>query len=181
MRIVADGTAHPNRQTTQLELRRLFNLSSQVFVALQPANHLLLFLAFLAAAPLAFCQQGTVIGTVVDTSGATIAHSQVRLSLDNGGPHQTTQSGHDGDFSFPSVASGAFHLSFAAEGFAPNTIAGELRNGETLNLPHTALAVATTTEVNVTQTQAEIAEAQIKIAADNLRDLSGGDCHPSRQ
>jgi hypothetical protein len=54
-------------------------------------------------------------------------------------------------------------LSFSATGFASKTIAGELHAGETLNLPQTALAIDTlATEVNVTQTQAELAEAQSK-------------------
>ena len=106
---------------------------------------------------------GTITGAVVDTSGASIAHAQVKPSLDNGGPHQTTQSGRGGDFSFSGVAPGPFHLFFAAEGFSRTTIAGELQAGETLNFPQTALAVATiTTEVNVTATRSEIAAEQIK-------------------
>ena len=43
-------------------------------------------------------------------------------------------------------------------------ISGELHAGEALSLPQTALPVATiTTEVNAAQTQAENAQAQIKV------------------
>jgi hypothetical protein len=55
-------------------------------------------------------------------------------------------------------------LSFSAKGFALKTIAVELRAGESLNLPATALSIdSVNTELNVTQTKAEVAEAQIKV------------------
>ena len=135
-----------------------------LFAALRPATHRLLLLTFLAMAPLVFGQQGTISGTVVDTSGASIARAQVRLSLDGRGPDQEMQSAQSGEFSFPNVVAGPYRLSFSATGFASKTVAGELHAGETLNLPQTALAIDTlATEVNVTQTQAELAEAQIKV------------------
>lgn len=135
-----------------------------LFAALRPATDRFLLLTFLAMAPLAFGQQGTISGTVVDTSGASIARAQVRLSLDGRGPDQEMQSAQSGEFSFPNVVAGPYRLSFSATGFASKTIAGELHAGETLNLPQTALAIDTlATEVNVTQTQAELAEAQIKV------------------
>lgn len=135
-----------------------------LFAALRPATHRFLLLTFLAMAPLAFGQQGAISGTIVDPSGASIARAQVRLSLDGRAPDREMQSADSGEFSFPDVAAGPYRLSFSAAGFASKTIAGELRAGETLNLPQTALAIDTlATEVNVTQTQAEIAEAQIKV------------------
>jgi hypothetical protein len=131
----------------------------------QPVSDFLQILVLLAIAPLAFGQQGTIAGTVVDSSGASVAHAKVKLSLDDGGPGQETQSADDGDFTFANVSKGPFHISFTAAGFAVETIAGELHDGEALKLPRTTLVLATiTTEVNVTQTQAEIAELQIKEA-----------------
>ena len=124
----------------------------------------LLFLALVLVARPAFCQQGAIHGTVVDTSGAFIAHAQVQLSLDGRGPDQEAQSTDIGDFSFSNVAIGPYRLTFVAEGFAVKAIAGELHAGDTVTLPRIVLAVATfTTEVNVTQTQTEIAAAQIKL------------------
>ncbi len=118
----------------------------------------------LAVAPIAFGQQGTISGTVIDTSGASVARAQVRLSLDARGPDQETQTAESGSFSFSNVAPGAYRLSFAAKGFAEKTITGELHTGETLSLPQTALAIETlSTQVNVTpQTQVETAQVQIK-------------------
>jgi hypothetical protein len=131
----------------------------------QPVSDFLQILALLAVAPLAFGQQGTITGMVFDASGASVAHAKVKLSLDHGGPGQETQSADSGDFTFANVSAGPFHISFTAAGFAARTIAGELHAGETLKLPQTVLALATvTTEINVTQTQAEIAESQIKEA-----------------
>jgi hypothetical protein len=127
-------------------------------------THPLSCLSLLTVAPLAFGQQGSINGTVVDVRGAAIAHAQVKLLLDGRGPDLETQTADSGDFSFPNIAAGAYRLFFSAEGFASKTVACQLQAGETLNLPKVDLAIgALATEVNVTQTQAEIAEAQIKV------------------
>lgn len=110
-------------------------------------------------APLAFAQTGTISGTVVDSSGGSITHVKVELSP---GIRQT-ETGEGGGFSLADVAAGAYRLSFTAKGFASKTIAADLHEGETLNLPPLALAIDTlSTEVVVTQTQTELAEAQVK-------------------
>src|SRR5579859_3489171 len=48
----------------------------------KPVIDFLQILVLLAIAPLAFGQQGTIAGTVVDSSGASVAHAKVKLSLD---------------------------------------------------------------------------------------------------
>ncbi len=115
-------------------------------------------------APLAFGQQGSIAGTVVDTSGASVASAQVKLSIEGRGSDRETKAGAGGEFTFADVTPGPYKLSFTAKGFAVKTIAGELPAGESANLPPVALAVdAVNTEVNVTQTQVELAQAQIKV------------------
>ncbi len=138
----------------------------RVFVALRSVGHSISLLILLAVAPIAFGQQGTISGTVIDTSGSSVAHAQVRLSLDGRGPDQETQTAESGSFSFSNVAPGTYSLSFAAKGFAVRTITCDLHLGEALSLPQTALAIDTlSTQVNVTpQTQSEIAQAQIEVA-----------------
>jgi hypothetical protein len=122
-----------------------------------------LFLILLLSA-MAFGQQGTINGIVVDTSGASVSHAQVKLLLDGRGPDRETQSGEMGEFSFVDVAPGSFRISFTAKDFGFKTISGELHDGETLDLPRTVLEIdSPTTEINVTQTQVEIAQAQIKV------------------
>ncbi len=129
------------------------------------ATHQLRVLAILAIAPLAFGQQGSITGAVADPSGASIARAQVKLSLDGRAPDRETQSADSGEFSFQNVDAGPYRLTFSAAGFASRTIAGELHAGETQSLPRIALAIDTlAAEVDVTQTQAELAEAQIKVA-----------------
>jgi hypothetical protein len=124
----------------------------------------LLFLLSVTSA-LAFGQERTISGQLVDSTGAAVEKAQVKLLVDGGGEAQQTRSTAQGEFSFARVAPGVFTLTITADGFAVKTIAGELHSGEALALPPAELALATiTTEVNVTQTQEEIAEEQIKQA-----------------
>ena len=100
----------------------------------------------------------------MDTSGAAVARAQVKLMLEGRAPDQETLSAESGEFSFANVPAGAWRLSFGAKGFALKTATGEIKPGETLNLPPTALAIdEVRTEVNVSLTQAELAQAQIKV------------------
>ena len=126
-----------------------------------------LTLVLIAAGLPVFAQEGTatgmVTGTVVDTSGASIAHVQVKLSVEGRGTDQETKSAENGDFSFLNVAPGRYQLSFSAKDFAAKTITVDLPGGETV-LPPTVLSVATLNAgVNVSDNQAEIAEAEIKV------------------
>ncbi len=114
-------------------------------------------------ASLSSAQQASLAGSVVDTSGASVAHVQITLALNGRAPDQVTNSAENGSFSFLAVPPGSYQLSFSAKGLAVKTISGELHSGETANLPPVELAVKKlTTEVSVTQTQSEIAEAQLK-------------------
>ena len=132
-------------------------------MSMRPTNRRVLLILLLVLAPLAFCQQASITGTVVDSTGASVAHAEVKLSLAGRAPDQTTQSADHGEFSFSDVSPGPCQLSFTAKGFSLKTITVELHAGEALTIPQTVLAVEkVTTEVNVTQTQTEIAEAQIK-------------------
>jgi hypothetical protein len=113
----------------------------------------------LLAARLACAQQGSIAGTVVDNTGSSIPHAGVKLAAG-----REVQSSDDGQFSFAEVPPGPWSITFTAKGFAPRTITGELKPGEDLTLPATALSIDNVnTAVNVTQTRAEIAEAQIKL------------------
>jgi len=113
----------------------------------------------IAFAPHAFAQPGSISGFVVDTTGSSIPRASVKLA-----PDRETTSGANGEFSFADATPGPFRLTFAAKGFAAKTIEGELKPAETLSLPPTELVIDTlNTELNVTQTQVELAEAQIKV------------------
>jgi hypothetical protein len=140
-----------------------FALRHRIAVVRRAIRTFLLAMSLAATASLAFGQRGSISGTVADTSGAFVAHAQVKLLFDGRWPDQETQSAENGDFSFTNVAPGPYRLSFNAKGFSLRIITGELHAGETLSLPPIELVIdKLTTEVNVTQTQAEIAEAQIQ-------------------
>ncbi len=68
-----------------------------------------------------------------------------------------------GNFNFAAVRPGPFKLSFTAPGFATQTTSGELHPGEDYVTPPVQLVVATTVEVDVHETQQEVAEEQIQV------------------
>lgn len=114
-------------------------------------------------------QPGAISGTVVDQDGAVIAN--VNITLSRPGPTSTSatskleaRSDGEGHFAFTDVAPGPFQISFTAPGFAPLEKSGVLQPGETYTIPEIALAVAkNSVDVEVTLTQEQVAEDQIKI------------------
>ena len=70
----------------------------------------------------------------------------------------------DGHFYFTGLPSGPFQLSITAPGFAGQQAAGLLHSGESLALPVFTLSASSTSTVQVTATQADIAQAQIQEA-----------------
>jgi hypothetical protein len=104
---------------------------------------------------------GKISGTVIDRTGTPVAGA--RLNLTREGQSQETQSGEDGQFTFASVAPGAFQLTVSAEGFAVQTTSGTLNSGQNYVLPPITLTLATAvTEVRVELSTVEIAQEQLK-------------------
>jgi hypothetical protein len=110
---------------------------------------------------------GTLTGIITDHDGAAVAGAKITLLA----PGQTqpspnaptTLADEDGVFVFPNLPTGAFTLVISAAGFAPTQASGDLRAGETLQLPTLVLGVNSTTDVQVTASQTEIAEAQVQL------------------
>jgi hypothetical protein len=108
---------------------------------------------------------GCISGTVADQSGAVIAGAQVRLTRPGGDQSLTQQvlSDGDGQFSFDNIVPGPFQLTITSAGFAPKTSGGILHAGEIDIVPEAALTVAANAaDMEVTLTQTEVAEEQIK-------------------
>ncbi len=111
-------------------------------------------------APAAPARTGGITGTITDKDGASIAGARISLSRGNQ-PIVSAATATDGSFSFPGLLPGPFQLAVSAAGFAPQQITGEVAAGQILELPLIALAAAATTNIQVTASQTEIAEAQI--------------------
>ncbi|MGA9528392.1 MAG: carboxypeptidase-like regulatory domain-containing protein [Terriglobales bacterium] len=107
---------------------------------------------------------GSINGTVLDQSGAAVSGAKVKLTGKDQILSPETTSGSDGQYFFSSVAAGPFQLTITSSGFAPQTVSGSLAAGEVKTMPPIALAVADTfTEIDVGNTQVEVAEQQIKV------------------
>ena len=74
-----------------------------------------------------------------------------------------SQSDSSGNFNFAGVPPGPFKLSFTATGFATQTASGVLQPGEDHLTPPVQLVVGTMFEVDVHETQVEIAEEEIHV------------------
>jgi Carboxypeptidase regulatory-like domain len=106
---------------------------------------------------------GIIYGTVVDQTGAAVAGAHVKLTRTDSSVIQDTQTGDDGQFSFANIASGNFGLTILAPRFATKTISGTLHPGEAYLTPAITLEVETVVStVNVTPSQYEVAEVQLK-------------------
>jgi hypothetical protein len=106
---------------------------------------------------------GSISGKVVDRTGAVVAGARVRLTNQDQVLSQEMESDEEGQFLFVSIAPGPFQLTIALEGFATQTSSGILHSGEIFIAPPIELMIASAaSEVRVTMTRTEEAEAEIK-------------------
>jgi Carboxypeptidase regulatory-like domain len=107
---------------------------------------------------------GSIHGVVTNHDGAVYEGVHITLTPTSlAAPAKTATSDNNGRFQFTDVPSGPFQLTIASEGFATKIIPGLLHPGESFEAPAIVLAFATaTSEVQVTASQVEVAEAQLK-------------------
>src|ERR1700687_3082628 len=72
---------------------------------------------------------GTIEGTVVDPSGASVAHAQVTIHNAISGYNQTTTTATDGSFRFSNIPPNPYHLEVTAPGFNVFTQDVTIRSG----------------------------------------------------
>ena len=101
---------------------------------------------------------GAVSGMVTDQDGDAVAGAKVTL---NGTDSTTTDD--LGAFLFRAVPAGSFKLTMAAAGFTTKTTAGTVRSGETTVVPALALGAASSADVTVTTSMAEVSKAEVKV------------------
>jgi len=106
---------------------------------------------------------GAISGSVVDRTGAAVVGARVKLSREMQSLSDEILSDEEGHFAFANITPGTFELTATAQGFATVTFSGKLDSGESCLVPTITLAVASTaSEVRVTMTRVEMAEAEIK-------------------
>jgi len=106
---------------------------------------------------------GTVIGTILDQSGAVRVGTVIRLTPEDKSAHREVISGDNGQFSFSNVPVGHFQLSVRSTGFGNEVYSGDLAPGQTIIAPPIVLSVATVvTQVKVTVDPVEVATEEVK-------------------
>lgn len=109
---------------------------------------------------------GSISGFVVGKNGEVYSGVRVVLKQPAVGsaPVRTTNTDENGEFIFNDVPAGAFHLTFTSSGFVTQSVSGVVQAGENYDARSTVLPVAdTTSDVHVTASVADIAQAQLKI------------------
>ncbi len=116
---------------------------------------------------------GTVQGVVTGKGGEVYEGVRVELARPSAGPISgpgalpplVQQTNSDGEFAFVNVPAGAFTLTISSDGFATQTLSGELKPGETFDAQHIVLLLKESTSVvHVSASgQEEIAEEQIHV------------------
>jgi hypothetical protein len=119
-----------------------------------------------SVAPLAKDQSksapGTICGSIIDVTGAPVVGAKITLTrADESSEEQFSD--ENGRFTFSSVKPGDFQLTISSSGFTSQGTSGLLHSGENYSVPEVALTLATElTEVRVSMSRIEIAEAEIK-------------------
>ena len=106
----------------------------------------------LAGAARAQTVASSIVGTVVDQSGAVVPGATVTLRDQLQGTTRTATSDSDGLFHFPNIAPSTYSVTINAQGFKQNNTTGiELGGSETRDLGKVSLEVgAITSEVTIT-------------------------------
>ncbi|MBV8572981.1 MAG: carboxypeptidase regulatory-like domain-containing protein [Acidobacteriaceae bacterium] len=114
-----------------------------------------------SVSPAAAC---SLQGTVLDEAGAILAGAPVTLLNTETGVAWTTETDSSGDYCFASLPAGHFKLTVAAHGFASfGNPQISLAANQTLQLPDITLHLAAvSSNVDVTASKREVAEAQMK-------------------
>jgi hypothetical protein len=104
---------------------------------------------------------GLISGTVTDLTGATVRGAKVVLTATGSKDGRSVVTGGDGRFRFAGVPAGGFDLAVAVAGLTPGATKVTLQAGEILETPPIVLRAMTSSDVTVTLTTADIAEAEV--------------------
>lgn len=107
--------------------------------------------------------KGNIVGSVLDANGAEVEGAVVKVESEDWKAQQTSKTDGSGTFQFFAVEPGRLKVTITSQGFANWVSSGVvLHPGENLELPEVDLKVASAMTVEVTLTQHDIAEDQIR-------------------
>ena len=101
---------------------------------------------------------GTVTGTVVDQSGASVPKATVTINNPVSGYSQTTMTESDGSFRLSNIPPNPYHLEIAAAGFGRSTQDVDIRNSIPIQIKTTLSVAAGTESVTVEAAGADLLE-----------------------
>ena len=108
----------------------------------------------------------SIYGAVLDADGDTVSGASVTLTDTDGKVERVLRSGDSGEFRFSQLPAKTFRITITSSGMATFVSSDiVLRGAENREVPSIVLAVAsTTTQVEVTVAQSDIAQEQIQAA-----------------
>ena len=107
---------------------------------------------------------GSIHGAIVDQNGNAVVGAKISLEHEGEMQAATTISDSNGQFLITGLKAGVFRITLSAAGFETAERTAAIRNGESFLLPDTVLSVgASTTVVQVSMTQQELAQEQIHV------------------
>lgn len=105
---------------------------------------------------------GSVVGEVLDISGAYVPGAKVTLTTTGVAKPLVATSDQFGRYSFGSVPAGHFTVHIEMQGFEAASLSDDLLPGQHDVLADTSLRPLATTEITVTPSREELAEADVK-------------------
>jgi hypothetical protein len=119
-----------------------------------------LLILLVMASPVLAQSTGSILGTVKDSSGATVSGATVTVQNMDTGTKRTTMTGDDGTYNVPNLEPGHYQVQALLTGFKTATRTGlnlEVTQSAVLNF---ALEVGATTERVVVSTEASVVNTQ---------------------
>jgi hypothetical protein len=107
----------------------------------------------------------SITGAVMSTDGEAYQGVRVSLAMAGAALARTAQTDASGEFQFKNLPAGAFTVTVTSEGFATQTVSGELLAGQSFDAKTIVLPLQqTTSEVRVSAAQqAQLAQQQIHV------------------
>ena len=166
---------HPNRRVKKFvqEIDLAKREGGEKYMKSRPSSRTLLtFLAALGLAAALFGQasDSILVGTVTDTTGASVAGATVTADNKDTGVKYTSVTTSTGEYRLNNIPVGRYDVSATRQGFAAATMAGvqlQLNHTSSINLTLAVGAVNTTVEVTEAAAMLDTSTAQLQSTYDS--------------